>query len=104
MPEAAWLSDTEMLTYLLACVSTKRQRVRVPETPMHLDVLLADQPLVGGLEPRLGSQHLRTLTVIGFPNGNATLLETAPGVSVGEVMAVTEAELIVGDSVPEMKI
>jgi hypothetical protein len=26
----------------------------VPETPMHLDALLADQPLTGGLEPRLG--------------------------------------------------
>ncbi|MGY3037747.1 acetate CoA/acetoacetate CoA-transferase beta subunit [Bradyrhizobium sp. USDA 4354] len=44
------------------------------------------------------------LAVIGFPNGKATLIETAPGVSVGEVMAVTEAELIVGDTVPEMKI
>jgi type IV secretion system protein VirB4 len=39
----------------------------VPETPMHLDALLADQPLAGGLEPRLGDAHLRTLSVIGFP-------------------------------------
>lgn len=68
VPEARWLDDGETLTYLHSTVSTRRQRVRVPETPMHLDVLLADQPLVGGLEPRLGSQHLRTLTVIGFPN------------------------------------
>ena len=30
---------------------------------MHLDALLADQPLAGGLEPRLGDAHLRTLTV-----------------------------------------
>ncbi|GGI19835.1 3-oxoacid CoA-transferase subunit B [Bradyrhizobium guangdongense] len=44
------------------------------------------------------------LAVIGFPGGKATLLETAPGISVGEVMAVTEAELVVGDRVPEMKI
>ncbi|RXH21974.1 acetate CoA-transferase [Bradyrhizobium nanningense] len=44
------------------------------------------------------------LAVIGFPDGKATLIETAPGVSVGEVMAVTEAELVVGDRVPEMKI
>ena len=34
---------------------------------MYLDALLADQPLTGGLEPRLGSSHLRTLTIIGFP-------------------------------------
>src|SRR5712671_6876784 len=44
------------------------------------------------------------LAVIGFPNGRATLLETAPGVSIAEVVAVTEAELIIPDSVPEMKI
>ncbi len=67
VPEARWLDDAETLAYLHSTVSTKRQRVRVPETPMHLDALLADEPLVGGLEPRLGSQHLRTLTIIGFP-------------------------------------
>lgn len=67
VPEAAWLDDGEMLTYLHSTVSTKRHRVRVPETPMHLDALLVDQPLAGGLEPRLGDSHLRTLTIIGFP-------------------------------------
>jgi acetate CoA/acetoacetate CoA-transferase beta subunit len=44
------------------------------------------------------------MAVIGFPDGKATLLETAPGISVGEVMAVTEAELAVPDHVPEMKL
>ena len=32
------------------------------------DALLADEPLTGGLEPRLGRAHLRTLTVVGFPS------------------------------------
>jgi type IV secretion system protein VirB4 len=68
VPEVRWLDDAETLTYLHSTISTKRQRIRVPETPMHLDALLADEPLTGGLEPRLGSQHLRTLTVIGFPS------------------------------------
>jgi type IV secretion/conjugal transfer VirB4 family ATPase len=67
VPEAGWLDDTETLSYLHSTISTKRHRVRVPETPVHLDALLADQPLAGGLEPRLGDFHLRTLTVIGFP-------------------------------------
>ncbi len=67
MPEAEWLDDSETLTYLHSCVSTKRQTVRVPETPMYLDGVLADQDLAGGLEPRLGSSHLRTLTIMGFP-------------------------------------
>jgi type IV secretion system protein TrbE len=74
VPDAAWLDDTETLTYLHSCNSTKRHRVRVPEVPMHLDALLVDEPLAGGLEPRLGSQHLRTLSVIGFPTA------TFPGV------------------------
>jgi len=44
------------------------------------------------------------MAVIAFSDGRATLLETAPGVSVAEVVAVTEAELAIPDAVPEMKI
>jgi acetate CoA/acetoacetate CoA-transferase beta subunit len=44
------------------------------------------------------------MAVIGFPDGKATLLETAPGVTVAEVMAVTAAELVIPDAIPEMKI
>jgi len=73
MPECRWLDDAETLTYLHSCVSTNRHRVRVPETPIYLDALLADQSLTGGLEPRLGDQHLRILTVVGFPTA------TTPG-------------------------
>ena len=43
------------------------------------------------------------LAVIGFPSGRITLLETAPGVSVAEVLAVTQAELAIPNTVPEMK-
>jgi type IV secretion system protein VirB4 len=68
VPEIAWLTDAETLTYLHSTVSTQRHRVGVPDTPMHLDVLLADQPLAGGLEPRLGDSHLRILTLSGFPS------------------------------------
>jgi len=68
MPEAGWLDDTGTLTYLHSCISTRRQRVRLPDVPMHLDAILPDQDLTGGLEPRLGAAHLRTLTVMGFPS------------------------------------
>ena len=44
------------------------------------------------------------MAVISFEGGKITLLETAPGISVGEVMAVTEAELTIPAKVPEMKI
>ena len=74
MPECHWLDDGETLTYLHSTVSTNRHRVRVPETPMYLDALLADQSLTGGLEPRLGNTHLRILTIVGFPT------VTTPGI------------------------
>ncbi|SFO00785.1 type IV secretion system protein VirB4 [Mesorhizobium sp. NFR06] len=73
MPECDWLDDSESLTYLHSAISTRRHPVRVPETPIYLDALLADQPLTGGLEPRLGDQHLRILTIVGFPTA------TTPG-------------------------
>lgn len=44
------------------------------------------------------------LAVIGFPGGRATLLETAPGVSVEQVTAATEAELALPDEIPEMRL
>ena len=44
------------------------------------------------------------MAVIGFPEGRATLMETAPGVSVADVIANTEAELVVPAKVPEMAI
>src|SRR4051794_20838370 len=44
------------------------------------------------------------MAVIGFVDGMMTLLETAPGVRVAEVIAVTEAELNIPNKVPEMKI
>lgn len=74
MPECAWLGDEETLTYLHSTISIKRHRVRVPEIPMYLDALLADQPLTGGLEPMLGTAHLRVLTIVGFPTA------TTPGI------------------------
>ena len=44
------------------------------------------------------------MAVMGFEGGQITLMETAPGVSVAEVIAVTEAELTIPDKVPEMNI
>jgi acetate CoA/acetoacetate CoA-transferase beta subunit len=44
------------------------------------------------------------LAVIGFPNGRATLLETAPGVTVEQVRQATEAELVVSGRVCTMEL
>ena len=68
MAEIAPLDDRETLTYLHRTVSTKRHAVELPAEPIYLDAILADQPLHGGLEPMLGEAHLRTMTILGFPN------------------------------------
>jgi acetate CoA/acetoacetate CoA-transferase beta subunit len=44
------------------------------------------------------------LAVIAFPEGRAMLVETAPDVSVEQVLATIEAELAVADNVPHMPI
>jgi len=74
MPDCRWLDDGETLTYLHSTVSTRSHRVAVPETPMHLDALLADEPLTGGLAPMIGAAHLRVLSISAFPSA------TIPGI------------------------
>jgi acetate CoA/acetoacetate CoA-transferase beta subunit len=44
------------------------------------------------------------LAVIAFPNGQATLMETAPGVSAEQVVSATEAELVLPAKIPAMQL
>jgi type IV secretion system protein TrbE len=74
LPEAEALDDSETLTYLHGTISDKRLTVGVPDIPSHLDAILCDAPLLGGVAPKLGDHHLRVLTVLGFPNA------TTPGI------------------------
>nr|WP_246623223.1 conjugal transfer protein TrbE [Sphingomonas colocasiae] len=66
LPEMADLSDAETLTYLHGTISPHRHHVACPPIPMYLDGVLVDADLAGGLDPMLGDQHLRTLTINGF--------------------------------------
>lgn len=68
LPEAEALDDAGTLAYLHGTISDKRHPVAVPTVPTHLDAILCDTPFLGGVEPKLGRQHLRLLTVTGFPN------------------------------------
>lgn len=68
MSEVRVLDDAQTLTYLHGTISPRRHPIMAPETPIYLDAILVDAPLTGGLEPMLGEQHLRTLTILGFPN------------------------------------
>jgi acetate CoA/acetoacetate CoA-transferase beta subunit len=44
------------------------------------------------------------LAVIAFPQGQATIVETAPGVTVAQVLDATDAELLVPEHVPQMEL
>lgn len=68
MADVRPLDDGETLTFLHGTISDRRHPVVAPETPMYLDGILADTPLVGGLEPKLGELQVRTLTILGFPS------------------------------------
>jgi type IV secretion system protein VirB4 len=67
LPECRPLDDAEMLTFLHGTISTKRHKVAVPASPMFLDAFIADSALTGGLEPMLGNEHLRIVSIQGFP-------------------------------------
>jgi type IV secretion system protein VirB4 len=61
------LSSEDLLSHLHACLTGLQHRVAVPPTPCYLDALLASESLVGGLEPRIGDNHLAILALTGFP-------------------------------------
>lgn len=71
MFEAYLLDDQATLTYLHSTISHKYHEIKVPEVPAYLDGILADSQLVGGLEPMLGNQYIKTLSIMGFPASSA---------------------------------
>jgi acetate CoA/acetoacetate CoA-transferase beta subunit len=44
------------------------------------------------------------LAVLAFRDGRATLLETGPGISAAQVVAATEADLVMPNDIPEMSL
>lgn len=73
MVEARFLDDVETLSYLHSCVSDRAHRVAVPQTPFHIDELVADAALLGGVAPKLGELFVKVLSV------RAYISETEPG-------------------------
>ena len=70
LPAISVFDDGETLSYLHNCISSNRMEVSVPECPAYLDCLLADEHLIGGLEPMLGDNHVRVLSVLGLPGAS----------------------------------
>ncbi|MFN3463236.1 MAG: conjugal transfer protein TrbE [Terricaulis sp.] len=72
-PSARWIDDEETLTYLHDCVSERAHPVVLPHTPFHIDALISDTPLIGGLAPKLGRLDLAVISVRSY------VTETEPG-------------------------
>jgi type IV secretion system protein VirB4 len=68
LPEARSLSDAELISWLHACVATRPYPLDRHETLMFLDAALAEDPLTGGVSPRLGNQHLKVVSVRSLPS------------------------------------
>jgi type IV secretion system protein VirB4 len=63
-----WLDESETLTYLHSTISTLRHRVEPPLVPMYLDALLPDELAEFGVEGRLGPNHVRVVSIKGYPS------------------------------------
>jgi len=73
MHEVRFLDGAETLTYLHSCISDRPHPVAVPTTPFHIDELISDSALIGGIAPKLGELHVKVLSV------RAYVSETEPG-------------------------
>ncbi|MBL8550989.1 MAG: conjugal transfer protein TrbE [Hyphomonadaceae bacterium] len=73
MNEVRFLDGAETLTYLHSCISDRPHPIAVPPTPFHIDELISDSALVGGIAPQLGELHLKVLSVRTYVS------ETEPG-------------------------
>src|SRR5216684_5401724 len=56
-----------LLTHLHECLTGLTHPVRLPPHGSYLNVVLADQELVGGFEPRIGRMAVRAVAVQGYP-------------------------------------
>ncbi len=64
------LNDEETLGYLHGLISNCNHSLSMPLPTVYLDYMLTDTSLVGGLQPKLGEQYFKVLTIRFFPNSS----------------------------------
>ena len=69
------LNSAELLSFLTTCITGKFKYMQVPPADAYLDVVLASEPLLGGLVPKIGDKHIATLSIM-----SSQLDETYPGI------------------------
>ncbi len=68
------LNSAELLSFLNFCICGKNARVVLPPDRLFVDVALGREPVVGGFIPRVGTQSIYILSIMGYLNS-----ETIPG-------------------------
>src|SRR6266571_2852487 len=68
--QLARLDADALLTHLHECLTGLAHPVRTPPRGSYLNVVLADQELVGGFEPRVGRMAIRAVAVQGYPHAS----------------------------------
>src|SRR3989442_10790189 len=66
----ARLDADGLCTHLHECLTGLAHPVRNPPHGSYLNVVLADQELVGGFEPRVGRRAIRAVAVQGYPHAS----------------------------------
>ena len=69
------MGSADLMRHLHECLTGLGDAIGVPGHGAYLDHALADQPFVGGFEPRVGGKHVRVVAVQGYPNA------TTPGLA-----------------------
>src|SRR5712691_8791213 len=76
------LDAHRLVTHLHECLTGLAHPVRTPPHGSYLNVVLADQELVGGFEPRIGRMAVRAVAVQGYPHdshaGQGDFLNSLP--------------------------
>jgi len=104
---ANWMIQRKMIPGMGGAMDLAMGAKRVVVAMQHVAkgkskiVIACDLPLTSA---RTIDLVVTDMAVIGFPSGRASLMETAPSVSVAQVVANTQAELVVPTTVPEMAI
>lgn len=67
------LNSQALLTHLHTCITGLDHTLTLPRIPVYLDTLLASQDFIGGLQPKMGEQFIKVISIVGLP------LESQPG-------------------------
>jgi type IV secretion/conjugal transfer VirB4 family ATPase len=76
------LDSDQLMSHLHDALTGRDHPVRTPPHGSYLNVVLADQELVGGFEPRIGQMAIRAVAIQGYPHqsfaGQLELLNSLP--------------------------